>query len=147
MAAKTVSAPATPMAIANWAFVPKGTVATATFAGAPTSGYTAWYKSQVAYYLLFDTTLVDQGGAVPGDQIIVIFADGKDPTQGFEAEADGQTHNALQFLPGQTGYSSYWFHQQGHLSGFASVTNYATALANVSGALPGVNVNCPVVVP
>jgi hypothetical protein len=133
--------------IANWAIVPKGTTATLKFNGKTVTGYRAWYKHQVADYLLFDTDLPEPSGkAVPTSGIIVIFTDGMSPAKGFAAEPDGQTHNALQTLPGQMGYSSYWSHMMGKLSGFDSVKDYPTAQANVSGPLP-VLVNCPVVAP
>lgn len=131
--------------IENWAFVPKGTTATYKFQGNPVSGYTAWYKGQVASFLKFDTNLQAIDGKVPTSPVVVIFNNGKDPSMGFKAEADGQTHNVLATLPGDPGYSSLWIHNvQGKPEGFDSVKDYPTAIANQSGPL-GVDVNCPVV--
>jgi hypothetical protein len=134
--------------IANWAVVPSGTTATGKFNGQAVSGHRAWYKKQVAPYLLFDTQLqLTADGKVPDSPIVVIFANGKDPSMGFKADANGQTHNALATLPGQPTYSSLWIHNvQGNPAGFDGVTDFASALKNQSGPL-GVSVNCPVVTP
>lgn len=132
--------------IANWSVVPMGTMAAKKFAGAAVTGYRAWHDDTVAHYLQFDTELVANAGAVPSSGIIVIFADDMSPAMGFAAEPDGQTHNALETLPGDPGYSSYWSHSRGALAGFDGVTDFATATANIAGPLP-VIVNCPVVAP
>jgi hypothetical protein len=132
--------------IANWSVVPKGTMAAKKFAGVAVTGYRAWYDDKVAHYLQFDTELEAAAGTVPSSGIIVIFADDMSPMMGFAAEPDGQTHNALETLPGDPGYSSYWSHSRGALAGFDTVTDFPTATANIAGPLP-VIVNCPVVAP
>jgi hypothetical protein len=133
--------------IANWGVVPKGSTATMKFSGQPVSGFQAWYKHQVAYYLKFETNLAMTGdGKVPTSGISVIFKDGMSPAMGFAAEMNGMTHNALQTLPGDPGYSSLWSHQMGKLAGFDTVKDWPTAVANYGGPLP-VLVNCPVVAP
>ncbi len=133
--------------IANWSVVPAGTIATHKFNGVAVSGYKAWYKKQIANYLRFDTQLQAVNGKVPTSPIIVILNNGKDPSKGFKAETDGQTHNVLGTLPGDASYSSLWIHNvQGKPEGFDSVKDFASALANQSGPL-GPTVNCPVVTP
>lgn len=131
--------------IENWAMVPKGSIATRTFLGARVDGERAWLAGEVASLLIFERDLeITSEGTVPTSGIVVIFKNDESPAEGFEAEADGQTHNALETLPGDAGYSSLWAHQRGGLAGFDDVTDFASALANVAGPLP-VNVNCPVV--
>jgi len=130
--------------IANWSVVPKGTIAAKKFAGADVTGYRAWYDDKVAHYMQFETDLVAAVGTVPTSGIIVIFVDDMSPMMGFAAEPGGQTHNALETLPGDPGYSSYWSHSRGALAGFDTVTDFPTATANIAGPLP-VTVNCPVV--
>jgi hypothetical protein len=88
--------------IVNWALVPAGSIATKKFNGQAVTGYRAWYKRQVANYLRFDTALTaNADGTVPNSPIVVIFANGKDPSTGFKADATGQTHNVLATLPGE----------------------------------------------
>ena len=131
--------------IENWSMVPKGSIATRTFLGARVDGERAWIGDKVASLLVFDRTLVATAdGMVPTSDIVVIFADDMSPTMGFAAEADGQTHNGLETLPGDPGYSSLWAHARGGLAGFAGVTDFASASANIAGDLP-ISVNCPVV--
>lgn len=133
--------------IANWAVVPKGTIATQPFNGQPVSGYRAWFKGQTASYLRFDDNLMmGSDGKVPTSPIIVIFNNGMDPSMGFKAEASGQTHNVVATLPGDPGYSSLWMHNfQGKPEGFDAVHDFASATANRGADLPGILVNCPVV--
>jgi hypothetical protein len=132
--------------IANWAVVPKGTTAQLKFAGKTITGRRAWEKHQVASLLSFEEGLVPMDdGTVPTADIVVIFKNGMSPADGFATEpGTEQTHNAVNLLPGQAGYSSYWDHDAGKLSGFATVTDFPTAKANVDMAIP-VIVNCPVV--
>jgi hypothetical protein len=85
------------------------------------------------------------GDKVPTVPIVVIFKDDMSPAQGFATEPmSKQTHNVVGLLPGQDGYSSYWDHSVGNLSGFDTVKDLTTAVANVKAKVP-VIVNCPVV--
>jgi hypothetical protein len=133
--------------VVNWAMVPAGTIATRNFAGVPVAGYRAWHDRDIAHYLLFETDLViTQGGKVPSSDVMVIFENGMDPTEGFAVEPDGQTHNVFRTLPGQPRYSSSWAHQVGSRAGFDSVMDWDSAEANFVDLLP-ISVNCPVVDP
>jgi hypothetical protein len=133
--------------IENWSMVPKGTMAAKKFAGNAVTGHRAWFKDQVAHFMLFDTELeVTDADTVPTSGIIVIFANDMNPDMGFAHDGTGQTHNSLETVPGDPGYSSYWDHSMGSLTGFDGVTDFASATANISGKLP-VIVNCPVVAP
>ena len=132
--------------IENWSVVPKGSIATMKFDGKAVDDFRGWYDGAVASYLQFETNLtVTDDGKVPTSGIVVIFVDDMSPAQGF-ATADGRTHNALETLPGDEGYSSLWAHQRGALAGFDDVVDYGSAVDNIAGPLP-VTVNCPVVAP
>ena len=132
--------------IGNWALVPAGSSANRRFAGEPVDGFTAWLDGEVVHFLHFDRALpISSGGATPLSTVIVIFADGMSPAEGF-ANDMGQTHNVVETLPGDPGYSSLWQHRMGDLAGFDTVTDFASAEANVAAQL-SVRVNCPVVAP
>jgi len=133
--------------IVDWAVVPAGSTATMRFQGNVVTGYRAWVRGMIAPLMQFETDLrVTAAGRVPGAGIVVIFRNDADPSMGFATDADGMTHNVVQVLPGQPGYSSLWSHLRGNLAGFDGVRDWATALANAAGPLP-VNVNCPMVSP
>jgi hypothetical protein len=135
--------------VVNWAVVPHGSSASRKFAGADPTGFRAWYDDQIADLFEFDQNLMltpPPDGKVPSTPIIVIFANGMDPSMGFAAEPNGQTHNVLAALPGDPYYSSLWDHTLGKLSGFASVVDFDSAAANIQGP-GGIAVNCPVVAP
>lgn len=134
--------------INNWPRVPQGTTATRKFQGQTVTGFRAWYKDQVASYLQFETGVQARpDGTVPMPPIIVIFKNDATPAEGFATEpGTQQTHNVLGSLPGRPGYTSLWDHSLGNLSGFNSVTNMQTAMANIKMKL-NLTVNCPVVTP
>lgn len=133
--------------IVDWAVVPAGSTATLRFQGNVVTGFRGWVRGMIAPLMQFETNLqVTANGRVPSAGIVVIFRNDMDPSMGFQTEAGGMTHNVVQVLPGQPGYSSLWAHQRGNLAGFDGVRDWTTALANVAGPLP-VNVNCPMVAP
>ena len=130
--------------IANWAAVPAGTTATRQFAGRSVTGNRAWNRGQVTNFLRFEENLtVTAAGTVPVAEIIVMFDNNMSPAEGFETEPDGKTHNAIDTLADQPGYSSLWNHSVGDNANFATVTDYPSALRNVMAANVGVDVNCP----
>lgn len=132
--------------IANWALVPDGSSANRRFDGERVDGFTAWLDGEVVPFLQFDRALpISSGEATPLSTVIVIFADGMSPAEGF-ANDMGQTHNVVETLPGDPDYSSLWQHRMGDLAGFDSVVDFASAEANVVSQL-NVRVNCPVVAP
>jgi hypothetical protein len=136
--------------VENWAPVPNGTTASRKFDGVPVSGWTAWKDSTVTHFLKFDADLeLTEGEAVPQSTVIVIFADGMSPAEGFLAEPPDmiQTHNVLETLPGDADYSSLWVHRMGDPNGFAMVEDWSSADANTIMLLPNVLVNCPIVAP
>ena len=131
--------------VANWPVVPAGTSATKSFDGAPVSGFRAWRNGEIVHHLQFETALpLTQDDRVPTAYVTVIFENGMDPSEGFAAEPDGQTHNVFDTVPGDEYYSSYWKHNVGKRDGFDSVHDWASAQENLEGAID-VIVNCPIV--
>lgn len=130
--------------IANWAVVPAGTKAALKFRGQTVTGNRAWVRGMIAPFLRFEENLVVRAnGSVPVAEIIVMFDNNMDPSEGFELDANGRTHNAINTLATDAGYSSLWNHSVGNNANFAAVTDFATAFGNVMAANVGVDVNCP----
>ncbi|MBA3821866.1 MAG: hypothetical protein H0X17_23485 [Deltaproteobacteria bacterium] len=130
--------------IANWAAVPAGSTATKRFDGEVVTGHRSWFEGQVVHQMRFEENLtVTADGTVPTAEIIVIFDNNMNPSNGFATQADGMTHNAIDTLAGGPGYSSLWNHSVGNKENFASVVDFTSALANVMAANVGVDVNCP----
>ena len=132
--------------IQNWALVPRGTTAALSFAGEPVAGHQAWHDGNVVDFLLFEQDLVaTSSGAVPQSTVVVMFDNNMDPSEGFRTEANGQTHNVFETLPGDEKYSSLWIHRMGDAENFDAVGDWMTAADNVTAVLAGVLVNCPIV--
>lgn len=130
--------------LANWAAVPAGSTATRRFLGEEVTGHRSWIRGAVVHQLRFEENLTaTSGGNVPAADIIVMFDNNMDPSQGFEQEADGSTHNSIDTVAGDPGYSSLWNHSVGDNANFDAVVDYPSALANVMAADVGVDVNCP----
>ncbi|MBA2539781.1 MAG: hypothetical protein H0V17_09120 [Deltaproteobacteria bacterium] len=130
--------------IANWAIVPAGSTADRAFRGNVVTGNRAWVDGEVAHFLRFEENLeITDAGTVPVAEIIVIFDNNMNPSEGFATEADGHTHNAIDTVATDPGYSSLWNHSVGNKANFAAVTDFQTAFDNVMAADVGVDVNCP----
>jgi hypothetical protein len=130
--------------IANRPAVPAGSTATKKFIAQPVTGARSWLDGSVVHQMRFEENLaVTEDGTVPVAEIIVMFANNTDPSQGFSTNPDGSTRNAIDTLADDPGYSSLWNHSVGNNANFASVVDYATAFANVMAADVGVDVNCP----
>lgn len=133
--------------LVNWAVVPKGSTAKLKFRGQTVTGFRGWAGGKVAHFMQFETDVTaPPSGMMPAIPIIVIFKNDKDPSEGFAADATGQTHNVVALLPSDPGYTSFWDHSVGKLAGFDGVKDLPTAEANVAAKAP-VIVNCPVVAP
>jgi hypothetical protein len=130
--------------IVNWAAVPKDTRATKKFNGQDILGHRSWMRGQVVHQLRFEENLtITEAGMVPTAEIIVMFDNNMDPSQGFATNADGSTRNAIDTVAGDPTYSSLWNHSVGNKANFASVVDFPSAAANVMAANVGVDVNCP----
>src|SRR5262249_21742725 len=94
---------------------------------------------------------VEPTDPVPTSGILVCFninpdQSGGGPASGYKTETGSdQTHNVVETLPEQEGYSPLWDAVAYDNAGFNSVSNWATAYAVSPQFDLGVNVNCPVV--
>ena len=134
--------------VVNWTVVPQGTTAGRNFLGKNPMGNKAWIDGKIVYYAEFETNVtVASGGTVPLVPIYVTFKDDAlGPASGFMTEADGvQTHNVVELVPGQQGYTSLWDHYTIKNADFDSITNAQTASAKGTHVVPAFLVNCPVV--
>jgi hypothetical protein len=130
--------------IANWAIVPAGSTADRAFRGKDVTGNRAWVNGEVAHFLRFEEDLqISDAGTVPVAEIIVIFDNNADPSEGFATEADGHTHNAIDTVATDAGYSSLWNHSVGNKANFGAVRDFQTAYDNIMAPNVGVDVNCP----
>ena len=116
----------------------------------------AWYRGQVAHYMRFEDNLVPSTTTsgeprVPVAYIFVSFSinpgePGGGPPSGFLTEpGTDQTHNVLQALPGESGYSPLWMVIPYDNTAFDTVMDVTSAEA--APLVQGVEtpyVNCPV---
>lgn len=143
--------------IVNCPVVPKGSTASLRYGGGNNGLVKGWYKDQVVYYFDFSekritVTLPEAGHPdVPVSEILVTFninpdQPGGGPASGFMTEAGTvQTHNALETLPDDAGYSPLWDVDVYDNADFDSVQDYPTAQAANILAEGVALVNCPVV--
>jgi hypothetical protein len=136
-------------AIVNCPVVPEGSTATE---GPGAAGLTmGWYEDQVVFYFDFnEASLSASGGAVPTSDIYVTFnvnpdQDGGGPASGFVTEpGTSQTHNVVETLPGDAGYSPLWDVMPYDNAAFDDVVDLVSAEMATSFGLAAM-VNCPIV--
>lgn len=132
--------------IVNCPVVPEGSTASLRGGSESNSLVRGWYQDHVVNYFVFEeASLAPDGGNVPLSGIYVTFNTNGDPSTGFVTEnSSDQTHNVVQTVPGDAGYSPLWAVTVYDNADFGNVSDWASALnANVLGAGP--TVNCPVV--
>ena len=111
----------------------------------------AWLDGELAPHFLFDEAPIEAfAGNAPTAYIFVAFninpdEEGGGPPSGFVAEPNGTTHNVVEFLPGDSGYSPLWKVLVYDSAAAESVTDLESAQAAPVIALPASFVNCPVV--
>jgi hypothetical protein len=142
----------TPMLV-NCPIVPRGSVARMRLNGGSAELHRGWYRGQVVSYFAFEehALQVSLSGEVPLSLIYVTFKTNPDqpdggPASGFVTEPGSeQTHNVIQTVPSDAGYSPLWLVNVYDNADFPRVQDLPSALrAKVLG--PGVaRVNCPVV--
>ncbi len=140
-------------ALVNCPIVPDGSSAELTLGGSGNELVRGWYKDKVVYYFSFEEAPLEVTGSgrVPISPIYVTFNTNPDkagggPPSGFVTEEDSdQTHNVVQTLPDDAGYSPLWYVDVYDNADFDSVSDLDSAMnANILDT--GVaNVNCPVV--
>jgi hypothetical protein len=144
--------------IVNCPVVPEGSTASLRLNPENTSGLIrGWYKDKVVYYFDFSEKqlLVDLPAEghpnVPVSDILVTFninpdMEGGGPPSGFVTEGESmQTHNVVQTLPSDAGYSPLWDVDVYDNADFNSVHDWPSAMdANILATGVAL-VNCPVV--
>lgn len=139
--------------LVNCPIVPAGSTAQLRAGGESSELHEGWYRGQLVTYFTFEERKLETtgDGKVPVSPIYVTFninpdQPGGGPASGFMTE-DGtsQTHNVVQTLPSDSGYSPLWlvnvydnanFAEVGDLRSIGGATLLATGVATV---------NCPVV--
>jgi hypothetical protein len=143
--------------IVNCPVVPDDSTATLRLGGADAGLTMGWYKDQVIYYFNFTekqlTATPPPGGhpQVPIADILVTFNINPDqpnggPPSGFMTEpGSAQTHNVVDTLPSDPGYSPLWDVDVYDNASFDSVHDWASAQAAPLLGMGVALVNCPVV--
>jgi hypothetical protein len=144
----------TPM-IVNCPVVPAGSTAKLRYTSEPAGLVRGWYKDKVVSYFSFSErplTATSDGG-VPIAGIFVTFnlnPDGSNPASGPASgfrteEGTMQTHNVVEALPEDSGYSPLWDVNIYDNGAFAGVSNLPTAMSAPVVAMNAALVNCPIV--
>lgn len=137
--------------VLNAPVVPKGSTARMRVGGGSAELQSAWYRDQIAYHFTFEEAPIEltEFDTVPVAYVFVAFninpdQPGGGSDSGFLTEVDsGRTHNVLEFLPGDPGYSPLWMVQVYDNAEFDNVTDEPSARA--ATRFPGGTdlVNCP----
>lgn len=144
--------------IVNCPVVPEGSTANLRFNASEDSGLLrGWYKSQIIFYFSFEeapitASLPAEGHPdVPVSEILVTFNINPDqpaggPPSGFVTEGEMmQTHNVVQTIPTDAGYSPLWDVDVYDNMDFNDVYNWESAqMANILAEGVAL-VNCPIV--
>lgn len=139
--------------IVNYPVVPDRSVARIRHGGGSNQLQSGWYRGQVVKYFAFDETALSGGGTdtVPVSPIYVTFNVNPDqpnggPGSGFRMEAGSkQTHNVVQTVPGDAGYSPLWLVNVYDNADWPNVRDLNTVLAAKILAPAVATVNCPIV--
>jgi hypothetical protein len=143
--------------VVNCPIVPDGSTADLRLNGADNGLVRGWYKDQVVYYFDFSEKMITVDLPPTGhpdmilSDIFVTFNinpgdPGGGPPSGFMTESGtDQTHNVVETLPDDAGYSPLWDVDVYDNADFDSVTNLASAQAASILATGVALVNCPVV--
>jgi hypothetical protein len=144
--------------IVNCPVVPEGSTATLRYNSSEDNGLIrGWYKDQVVFYFTFaekDLTVTPPATGhpeVPLSDILVTFNINPDqpdggPSSGFVTEGEtDQTHNVVQTIPTDGGYSPLWDVDVYDNADFNDVYNWQTASSANILAEGVALVNCPIV--
>jgi len=139
--------------LVNCPIVPNGSTARMRAGDESADLHMGWYRGQVVTYFTFEEHALKAtaDGEVPVSPIYVTFnvnpdQPGGGPPSGFVTESGtAQTHNVVQTLPGDAGYSPLWLVNVYDNADFADVRNLAT-IGSANVIATGVaTVNCPIV--
>lgn len=138
--------------IVNCPVVPDGSTASMRHGDGSADLVEGWYRGQVVSYFQFiEASLSPRDGQVPLSPIYVAFntnpgQEGGGAASGFVTEEGGdRTHNVVQTLPGDTGYSPLWSVNPYDNGDFNAVGDLDSATDADVLARGVANVNCPVV--
>lgn len=139
--------------IVNYPVVPDRSVARARLGKGSNQLQSGWYRGQVVKYFTFEEARLSSGGSdsVPVSPIYVTFNVNPDqpnggPGSGFRTETGSpQTHNVLQTIPGDAGYSPLWLVNVYDNTDWPQVRDLNTVLGARILAPAVATVNCPVV--
>lgn len=144
--------------IVNCPVVPEGSTADLRYKASESNGLVrGWYKDQVVFYFNFvEKELIVNPPAsghpsVPLAEILVTFntnpgEPGGGPPSGFMTEeGNNQTHNVVDTLPEDSGYSPLWDVDIYDNADFDSVMDWQTAAMTNVLARGAAIVNCPIV--
>lgn len=134
----------------NMPVVPDNSRARVRFGGGKLELHRAWYRGQVAKFLLFDEApLSVSGDEVPVSPIYDGFtANPGEPGGGtdFRVEPNtNQTHNIVATVPGDPDYSPLWLRVVYDAAEWASVTNLEAAQKAKVIPAETLMINCPIV--
>jgi len=138
--------------IVNCPVVPDGSTATLRGGGEPNMLHSGWYDGYVVKYFTFEEAeIMTVGGMVPLADILVSFyinpdESGGGPPSGFKMEmGSDQTHNVVEAIPGQSGYSPLWDVDVYDNMDFDMVSDWSSATSATLLDESVAQVNCPVV--
>jgi hypothetical protein len=139
--------------LVNCPIVPEGSTARLRAGGESADLHRGWYGGQVVFYFTFEETALTATpqGNIPVSPIFVTFNINPDqpdggPASGFMAESGGsQTHNVVQTIPSDDGYSPLWLVNVYDNADFASVRDIQTVGKARILASGVATVNCPIV--
>jgi len=138
--------------LVNCPVVPEGSTASLRLGGGDAVLHQGWYQDQIIQYFTFtEAPLAASDDQVPLSPIYVTFninpdQDGGGPPSGFVTETDSdQTHNVVETLPGDDGYSPLWLVDVYDNADFDQVSDLASASQATILATGVADVNCPVV--
>lgn len=138
--------------IVNCPIVPHGSTARLRHDGGSADLQRGWYRGQLVHYFSFEESPLEaQRGGVPVSPIYVAFAVNPDrpgggPASGFRTEPGSErTHNVVQTLPSEPGYSPLWLVSVYDNADFESVRDLESVLRAKVLARGVALVNCPIV--
>lgn len=136
----------------NMPVVPEGSTASKRHPDATSDElHYAWLDGELAPYFLFDEAAIEAfAGNAPTAYIFVAFNVNPDeenggPPSGFVEQPNGRTHNVVEFLPGDHGYSPLWKVFVYDSVAAEAVTDLESAQAAPEISVPASFVNCPIV--
>ena len=136
--------------IVNCPVVPRGSTAALRTGGGSPGLTQGWYRDQTVYYFNFAERPLT-GSQVPVAGIYVAFNTNPDqagggPPSGFKVEVGtDQTHNVLDSVPTDAGYSPLWSVSPYDNADFEEVRDLASVTTAAILARDVATVNCPVV--